>query len=121
MVSLRRSGYLSGAFGVLLPPKRCNSKVARFWQSLYEKVFKLSASQGVTRTWSLMSKPSNVIYLHQFDPQAALERLNRITGLRFSRWPQSLVPVVQDAAGVVETRVDKCAAVAEPLSYVARP
>lgn len=109
-------------FGVVLPPKRCNGKVARFWQSLYEKVFKLPASQGVTRKWSLMSKPSNVIYLHQLDPQAALERLNRITGLRFSRWPQSLVreqealPVVE----VVEVRVDECAAVAEPLSYVAQ-
>jgi hypothetical protein len=104
---------------VLLPPKRCNSKVARFWQSLYEKFFKLLASQGVTRKWSLMSKPSNVIYLHQLDPQAALERLNRITGLRFSRWPQSLVPA-QEALPVVEVHVDECAAVAEPLSYVAQ-
>lgn len=34
----------------------------------------------------------NVIYLYQRDPQEALERLNRITGLRFSCWPQSLVP-----------------------------
>lgn len=32
-----------------------------------------------------------VIYLYQRDPQEALERLNRITGLRFSSWPQSLV------------------------------
>jgi hypothetical protein len=104
---------------VTLPPKRCNSKVARFWQSLYGKVFKLSASQGVMRKWSLMSKPSNVIYLHQLDPQAALERLNRITGLRFSRWPQSLVPA-QEALPVVEVHVDDCAAVAEPLSYVAQ-
>lgn len=32
-----------------------------------------------------------VIYLYQRDPQEALERLNRITGLRFSNWPQSLV------------------------------
>jgi hypothetical protein len=71
-----------------------------------------------------MNKPSNVIYLHQLDPQAALERLNRITGLRFSRWPQSLVPV-QEAlpvveVHVVEVHVDECAAVAEPLSYVAQ-
>jgi len=33
----------------------------------------------------------NVIYLYQRDPQEALERLNRITGLSFSSWPQSLV------------------------------
>ncbi|MGB4075189.1 hypothetical protein [Pseudomonas sp.] len=32
-----------------------------------------------------------VIHLHQRDPKEALERLNRITGLRFSSWPQSLV------------------------------
>lgn len=31
-----------------------------------------------------------VIHLYQRDPQEALERLNRITGLRFSSWPQSL-------------------------------
>jgi hypothetical protein len=32
-----------------------------------------------------------VIHLYQRDPQEALERLNRITGLRFSSWPHSLV------------------------------
>ncbi|MFZ3153104.1 hypothetical protein [Pseudomonas sp.] len=32
-----------------------------------------------------------VIHLYQRDPQEALERLNRITGLHFSSWPQSLV------------------------------
>jgi hypothetical protein len=104
---------------MLLPPKPCNGKVARFWQSLYEKVFKLPASQGVTRKWSLMSKPNKVIYLHQLDPQAALERLNRITGLRFSHWPQSLLPA-QETLPVVEVHVGECAAVAEPLSYVAQ-
>ena len=64
-----------------------------------------------------MSTASNVIYLHQLDPQAALERLNRITGLRFSCWPQSLVPA-QEALAVVEVHLDECAAVAEPLGYV---
>ncbi|WP_371132409.1 hypothetical protein [Pseudomonas sp.] len=38
-----------------------------------------------------------VIHLYQRDPQEALERLNRITGLRFSSWPQSLVPLVEQA------------------------
>lgn len=33
-----------------------------------------------------------VIHLHQRNPQEALERLNRITGLHFARWPESLVP-----------------------------
>ncbi|WP_372867148.1 hypothetical protein [Pseudomonas sp.] len=32
-----------------------------------------------------------LIYLHQRDPREALERLNRITGLNFARWPESLV------------------------------
>ena len=31
-----------------------------------------------------------VIHLYQRDPQEALERLKRITGLRFARWPESL-------------------------------
>lgn len=35
--------------------------------------------------------PKKVIYLHQHDPSAALERLNRVTGLTFSQWLQSLV------------------------------
>ena len=65
-----------------------------------------------------MSKPSNVIYLHQLDPQAALERLNRVTGLEFSQWPQSLVPA-HETQSEVELCVDACAAVAEPLSSVA--
>lgn len=38
-----------------------------------------------------------VIHLYQRDPQEALERLNRITGLRFSSWPQSLVPLAEPA------------------------
>ncbi|WP_083265536.1 hypothetical protein [Pseudomonas sp. 1D4] len=35
---------------------------------------------------------SKVVHLHERDPEEALERLNRITGLRFTRWPESLVP-----------------------------
>lgn len=34
---------------------------------------------------------NTVIRLHLRDPQEALERLNRVTGLSFSHWPQSLV------------------------------
>lgn len=38
----------------------------------------------------MTARKGKVIYLHQRDPEEALERLNRITGLQFSRWPQSL-------------------------------
>jgi len=34
-----------------------------------------------------------VIHLHRRDPQEALARLNRITGLRFAQWPESLAPL----------------------------
>lgn len=36
-----------------------------------------------------------VVHLHQRDPLNALERLNRITGLQFSSWPESLLPCVE--------------------------
>lgn len=39
--------------------------------------------------------PNKVIQLHQRDPIGALERLNRITGLQFSRWPESLLSSVE--------------------------
>ena len=38
----------------------------------------------------MTASKGKVIYLHQRDPLEALERLNRITGLHFSCWPQSL-------------------------------
>lgn len=42
---------------------------------------------------------NNVVHLHQRDLTSALERLNRITGLQFSSWPESLLPSVsQDSA-----------------------
>ena len=40
----------------------------------------------------MTASKGKVIHLYLRDPQEALERLNRITGLRFSSWPQSLVP-----------------------------
>ncbi len=36
-------------------------------------------------------KRSSILYLHQRAPDAALEALNRLTGLRFTQWPESLV------------------------------
>ncbi len=44
------------------------------------------------------SVQDKVIHLHRRDPQGALTRLNRITGLRFSRWPESLVQVRDESA-----------------------
>jgi hypothetical protein len=45
----------------------------------------------------MIASKGTLIHLHQRDPQEALERLNRITGLRFSSWPQSLVNANPDA------------------------
>lgn len=36
-------------------------------------------------------KRSTILYLHQRAPDAALGALNRLTGLRFTHWPESLV------------------------------
>ncbi|OBY90938.1 hypothetical protein A6723_022220 [Pseudomonas sp. AU11447] len=45
---------------------------------------------------------NNVVHLHQRDLTSALERLNRITGLQFSSWPESLLPsVTHDSAETV--------------------
>ena len=38
-------------------------------------------------------KRSTILYLHQRAPDAALEALNRLTGLRFTQWPESLLIV----------------------------
>lgn len=38
-----------------------------------------------------MTGKNKVIHLHRRDPQEALTRLNRITGLNFARWPESLL------------------------------
>jgi len=38
-----------------------------------------------------MTVKNRVIHLHRRDPQEALARLNRITGLEFARWPKSLL------------------------------
>nr|WP_288358150.1 hypothetical protein [uncultured Pseudomonas sp.] len=48
-----------------------------------------------------MLKPSaKVVMLHARDSELALENLNRITGLRFSRWPESLVTTTTATAAV---------------------
>jgi hypothetical protein len=57
----------------------------------------------------MTTSKGEVIHLHERDQQAALERLKRITGLSFARWPESLVrpreaevlPPSQDPTGPV--------------------
>ena len=39
---------------------------------------------------------NKVIYLSQRDPQEALVRLNRVTGLRFSSWPGTAMAAFRD-------------------------
>lgn len=56
---------------------------------------------------------NKVVHLHQRDPQNALERLNRITGLQFSSWPESLLPMVREEAKGAVAQVE-----AEPLAQV---
>lgn len=38
------------------------------------------------------TKHGTVVALQHTHPEQALEGLNRITGLNFARWPESLVP-----------------------------
>lgn len=64
------------------------------------------------------SEPMNndqkkVVHLHQRDPLSALERLNRITGLQFSSWPESLLPMVHEEAKPVAADVES-----EPAAQV---
>lgn len=48
-----------------------------------------------------MNKDLNkIVHLHQRDPLSALERLNRITGLQFSNWPESLLPSIEQEPAV---------------------
>lgn len=48
---------------------------------------------------SMKKRGQRVIHLHQRDPQEALERLNRVTGLRFRQWPESLLAYVEPREG----------------------
>ncbi|MCY1272597.1 hypothetical protein D9M68_297140 [compost metagenome] len=42
--------------------------------------------------------PNKVVQLPSRTPHGALERLNRITGAQFSRWPDWLLPESQSKA-----------------------
>ncbi|MDO9625467.1 MAG: hypothetical protein Q7J46_15970 [Pseudomonas sp.] len=50
-----------------------------------------------------------VVHLQQRDPQEALKRLNRITGLHFSHWPASLVPHCAEPAAEPLAEQGSCA------------
>lgn len=45
----------------------------------------------------MSSRERKVIHLLERDAEDALARLNRITGLTFARWPESLVPQPEGA------------------------
>ncbi|AEF21488.1 MULTISPECIES: hypothetical protein [Pseudomonas] len=65
-----------------------------------------------------MLKPSaKVVMLHARDSERALENLNRITGLRFSRWPESLVATATEApVASDQLRQGHCAEVGQALA-----
>ena len=56
-----------------------------------------------------MPKPSSkVVMLNARDGERALENLNRITGLRFSRWPESLAGTVDAVSLASEVPHEPC-------------
>ena len=65
-----------------------------------------------------MLKPSaKVVMLHARDSERALENLNRITGLRFSRWPESLLATAAEAPVVSDQpHQDRCTEVSQALA-----
>lgn len=63
----------------------------------------------------MFAASSTVVHLHRRVPQEALERLNRLTGLKFSNWPESLVPELDNLAPVTDIR--KCGVVRELIAH----
>lgn len=51
---------------------------------------------------------AKVVHLHRRKPREALEHLNRVTGLGFSRWPESLVGYCRQAAEDEAMRAREC-------------
>jgi hypothetical protein len=70
----------------------------------------------MTATRFFPATDRRVIYLYRRDPQKALEQLNRITGLRFARWPESLVPAAGEGKELQVQEQGECAARVEVLS-----
>ena len=46
----------------------------------------------------MSSSKKKIVPLQPRDSEEALERLNRITGLQFARWPESLAALARQAA-----------------------
>ena len=46
----------------------------------------------------MSSSKNKIVPLQPRDSEEALERLNRITGLQFTRWPESLAALARQAA-----------------------
>lgn len=70
----------------------------------------------MTATRFFPATDRRVIYLYQRDPQKALEQLNRITGLRFAHWPESLVQAAGEAKEIQRQEHGECTARVEVLS-----
>lgn len=51
---------------------------------------------------------AKVVHLHRRKPREALEHLNRVTGLGFSRWPESLVKYCGQPAEDEAARMPVC-------------
>jgi len=51
---------------------------------------------------------AKVVHLHRCKPREALEHLNRVTGLDFSRWPESLVGYCRQLAEEQTERTHGC-------------
>ena len=51
---------------------------------------------------------AKVVHLHRRKPREALEHLNRVTGLGFSRWPESLVGYCRQVAEDEAMRAREC-------------
>ncbi len=51
----------------------------------------------------MSKKQGKVVPLCAYDSDAALERLNRLTGLRFAHWPESLVAHAHTYTEAVES------------------
>ncbi|ARU87804.1 hypothetical protein [Pseudomonas sp. M30-35] len=64
----------------------------------------------------MSKKQGKVVALCAHDSDAALERLNRVTGLRFARWPESLAPQVQPRAEEPKKVVAEVVGVIESIS-----
>lgn len=72
--------------------------LARFWQSTSEMLADGRQPEQIRDVEWMSSSKNKIVPLQPRDSEEALERLNRITGLRFARWPESLAALARQAA-----------------------